>query len=142
MLITWIWILGIMGLLGLQFNLINIIISTFIFIFGLGDDFSIFTTDGLTQKFKEGKETIASHKVSIFLCAATTIIGLGALIFAKHPALKSIALISIIGIFCVVFIGQTVQPFLYNFFIQSRKEKGLPPWTIPTLTQLLRVNRR
>ena len=131
MLITWIWILGIMGLCGLQFNLINIIISTFIF--GLGDDFSIFITDGLTEKFKRGKETMASHKVSIFLSAVTILIGLGALIFAKHPALKSIALISIIGIFCVVIIGQTVQPFLYNFFIQSRKEKAQPPWTIPTL---------
>lgn len=131
MLITWIWILGIMGLMGLQFNIINIIISTFIF--GLGDDFSIFITDGLTRKFKEGKEVIASHRVSIFLSAITITFGLGALIFAKHPALRSIALISIIGIFCVLFIGQTVQPFLYNFFIQSRKEKGFAPWTIPTL---------
>lgn len=131
MVITWVWILGIMGLFGLKFNLINIIISTFIF--GLGDDFSIFITDGLTDKFKRGKETLASHHVSIFLSAVTVLIGLGALIFAKHPALKSIALISIIGIFCVVIIGQTVQPMLYHFFIQSRKEKGLPPWTIPTL---------
>lgn len=97
MVITWVWILGIMGLFGLQFNLINIIISTFIF--GLGDDFSIFITDGLTVKFKKGKATLASHKVSIFLSAVTVLIGLGALIFAKHPALKSIALISIIGIF-------------------------------------------
>ncbi len=131
MVITWIWILGIMGLMGLQFNLINIIISTFIF--GLGDDFSIFITDGLTEKYKRGKETLASHKVSIFLSAVTVLIGLGALIFAKHPALRSIAFISVIGIFCVVIIGQTVQPFLYNFFVQSRKDRGLPPWTIPTL---------
>ncbi len=131
MLITWIWILGIMALFGIQFNLINIIISTFIF--GLGDDFSIFTTDGLMKKYTERKETIASHKVSIFLCAATTIIGLGALIFAKHPALQSIALISIIGIFCVLIIGQTVQPFLFNAFIQNRKEKGLPPYTFSSL---------
>ena len=131
MVITWIWILGIMGIFGLQFNLINIIISTFIF--GLGDDFSIFITDGLTEKFKRGKEALASHKVSIFLSAVTVLFGLGALVFAKHPALRSIAFISIIGIFCVVVIGQTVQPFLYNFFIQSRKERGLPPWTLQTL---------
>jgi 1-acyl-sn-glycerol-3-phosphate acyltransferase len=131
MLITWIWILGLMSLFGLHFNIINIIISTFIF--GLGDDFSIFITDGLTRKFKEGKEVIASHRVSIFLAAITITFGLGALIFAKHPALRSIALISIIGIFCVLVIGQTMQPFLYNFFIQSRKEKGFPPWTLPTL---------
>ncbi len=131
MLISWIWILGIMGLFGLHFNIINIIISTFIF--GLGDDFSIFITDGLTRKFKENKPVFASHKVSIFLCAVATLLGLGVLIFAKHPALKSIAAISIIGILCVVIIGQTIQPLLFNFFIQSRKEKGLAPWTIPSL---------
>ncbi|HLP49800.1 MAG TPA: 1-acyl-sn-glycerol-3-phosphate acyltransferase [Chitinophagales bacterium] len=131
MVITWIWVLGIVGLFGIQFNLINIVISTFIF--GLGDDFSIFITDGLTEKYKKGKNTLASHKVSIFLSAVTILIGLGALIFAKHPALKSIALLSIVGIFCVVVVGQTVQPYLYNFFIQSRKDRGLPPWTISTL---------
>ncbi|MCW3128346.1 MAG: methyltransferase protein [Bacteroidetes bacterium] len=128
MFITWIWILGIMGLCGIQFNIINIIISTFIF--GLGDDFAIFITDGLTDKFKRGKDTLSSHKVSIFLGAATTIIGLGALIFAKHPALRSIALVSIIGIVCVLVIGQTIQPFIYNYYIQRRKEQGLPPYTI------------
>ncbi len=132
MLISWIWILGIMGLAGIHFNIINIIIATFIF--GLGDDFSIFITDGLTQKFKENKPIFASHKVSIFLCAIATLLGLGALIFAKHPALKSIAAISIIGILCVVFIGQTIQPLLYNYFIHSRKEKGFAPWTLPSLT--------
>ena len=128
MLITWIWILGIMGLFGIQFNIINIIISTFIF--GLGDDFAIFITDGLSEKFKSGKDTLSSHKVSIFLSAVTTIIGLGALIFARHPALRSIAAVSIIGIVCVLVIGQTIQPFIYNYYIQKRKEKGLAPYTL------------
>ncbi len=128
MFITWIWILGIMGLFGIQFNIINIIISTFIF--GLGDDFAIFITDGLTSKFKSGKDTLSSHKLSMFLGAATTIIGLGALIFAKHPALRSIAFVSIIGIVCVLVIGQTVQPFIYNFYLQRRKLKGFAPYTL------------
>jgi 1-acyl-sn-glycerol-3-phosphate acyltransferase len=131
MIITWIWILSFMYFFHIEFNIINIIISTFIF--GIGDDFSIFTTDGLLQKFRYNKSVINSHRTSIFLCAATTILGLGALIFARHPALHSIALISIIGICCVVFIGQTVQPFLFNMLIQKRKDKGLAPWTIPTL---------
>jgi uncharacterized protein len=131
MALSWIWILGIMGLLDLKFNIVNIIISTFIF--GLGDDFSIFITDGLSKKFKEGKDIIASHKEAIFLASVTTILGLGALIFAKHPALKSIAWLSILGLASVIIIGQTIQPLLFNFFIQKRKEKGLAPWTIPTL---------
>ena len=45
MFISWVWILGIMGLAGIQFNIINIIISALIF--GLGDDYSLFIMDGL-----------------------------------------------------------------------------------------------
>ena len=39
MLVSWVIILGLMGILGIEFNIINIILSTFIF--GIGDDFSI-----------------------------------------------------------------------------------------------------
>lgn len=128
---SWLWILGLMGLLRLKFNIVNVVISTFIF--GLGDDFSIFITDALNRKFKTGKNVLASHRTAIFLSAITTIFGLGVLIFAKHPALRSIAWLSIIGLFSVIIIGQTFQPLLYNFFIQHRKDKGLAPWTLRTL---------
>ncbi|MBC8033801.1 MAG: 1-acyl-sn-glycerol-3-phosphate acyltransferase, partial [Chitinophagaceae bacterium] len=127
MLITWIWILGIMGLLGIQFNIINIIISTLIF--GLGDDYSLFIMDGLLREYKTGKKNLASYKSCIFLSAITTITGLGVLIFAKHPALRSIALISIIGILCVVIISQILIPFLFTILIKNRTLNGLFPWT-------------
>ena len=42
MAVSWIWILGIMGLTGIQFNIVNIILATFIF--GQGDDYTIFMT--------------------------------------------------------------------------------------------------
>jgi uncharacterized protein len=128
MAISWVWILGIMGLFGIKFNLINIIISTFIF--GLGDDFVIFITDGLTQKFKQGKKLLPSFKTSNLLAALTVMISLGVLIFARHPALQSIALISLIGLFCVLLISQTLIPFLYKIFISGRAEKGKAPYTL------------
>lgn len=40
MTISWLWILGIMGLMDIRFNIVNIILATFIF--GLGDDYTIF----------------------------------------------------------------------------------------------------
>jgi len=129
MLISWVWILGIMGLFGIKFNIINIILSTFIF--GLGDDYSIFTMDGLLQKYKYGKEeNMSSFRSSIFLSAITTILGLGVMIFAKHPALRSIALVSIIGILCVVVISQVMIPVLFNWLITNRVNKGRAPWTL------------
>ena len=127
MVITWICILGIMGLLGIEFNIINIIISTLIF--GLGDDYSIFITDGLIEKYKVGKQKINSVKTSIYLSAITTVIGLGILIFAKHPALRSIAMVSVIGIFSILLVSQTLQPLLFNFFIQNRADKKQHPFT-------------
>lgn len=128
MAVSWIWILGIMGLFGIKFNIVNIILSTFIF--GLGDDYSIFMMDGLLQEYKTGKKTLSSFKSSIFLSAITTILGLGVLIFAKHPSLKSIALISIIGISTVVLISQVIIPFLFNWLITNRVKKNYAPWTL------------
>ena len=127
MFITWIWIVGIMSLFNIEFNIINIIVSALIF--GLGDDYSLFIMDGLLQEYKTGKKNLSSFKSSIFLSAITTIAGLGVLIFAKHPALKSIAFISITGILCVVLIAQVMIPFLFNFLITDRVKQHKFPWT-------------
>jgi uncharacterized protein len=131
MFISWLWILGIMGILGLKFNIINIIISTFIF--GLGDDYSIFIMDGLAHEYKYGRKNLASYKTSIFLSALTNIVGVGVLIFAEHPALKSIAAITIIGMCTVLFISFIVQPLCYNFLILNRRKRGLLPYTFQNL---------
>jgi len=128
MAISWIWILGIMGIFGIKFNIINIILSTFIF--GLGDDYSIFTMDGLLQQYKTGRKQLASFRSSILLSALTTMLGLGVLIFAKHPSLRSIAFVSIVGICCVVLTSQVLIPFLFNWLITNRVAKGRPPWTL------------
>ena len=128
MFISFVWILGIMGIFNIQFNIINIIISALIF--GLGDDYSLFIMDGLLQEYKTGKKNLLSFKSSIFLSAITTVAGLGVLIFAKHPALKSIAMISIIGMVCVVLIAQTLIPFLFTILIKNRADKKLYPWTV------------
>ena len=129
--LSWLWTLGIMGLFGLKFNIINIIICTFIF--GLGIDYSIFVVRGLTQKYKLGSDDIHSFKQSIILSAITTLVGIGVLIFAQHPALKSIALLAIVGIVSVIFITFTIPPILYNFLIQNRKDKGVVPFTLLSL---------
>jgi 1-acyl-sn-glycerol-3-phosphate acyltransferase len=127
MFITWIWILGIMALFNIEFNIVNVMVSTFIF--GLGDDYSIFIMDGLRSEYQYGKKVLSSIRTSIFLSAATTIAGLGVLIFAKHPALRSIASISIIGIVCVFVMSQTLEPFLFRRLITNRTRKGFTPMT-------------
>lgn len=135
MAISWVWILGIMGIFHIEFNIVNIIICTLIF--GLGDDYCIFMMDGLIEKYKNGHNKILISRSAIYVSALTTIIGLGVLIFAQHPALKSIALIAVLGIACVVMISQVLQPFLFNLFIQKRADKGLMPFTLWSFSKMI-----
>jgi 1-acyl-sn-glycerol-3-phosphate acyltransferase len=128
MVISWVWILGIAVILGIKFNFVNVIVTTFIF--GLGDDFSIFVTDGLLNKYKFGKDSLKSYQSAIALSATTTIIGTGTLIFAKHPAIHSIAFISVLGIVCILFISFVFQPVLFGFFVQNRIARKKAPVTL------------
>lgn len=118
---TWLLTIGIMGLFGVEFNIFNIIISTFIF--GLGIDYAIFITNGLLHGLKTGEKELPTHKTSILLSVITTILGVGVLVFAKHPALYSISLVSIIGIVSALLISFTIQPLLFTFFIGSKKQR-------------------
>ncbi len=127
MVLAWIWILGLASIFDIPFNFINIIVATFIF--GLGDDYSIFTTDGLIQQARTGVNSIKSTQSGIVLSGIATIIGTGVLIFARHPAIHSIAAISVIGIGSIMLITLYVQPRVYRFFVFNRTEKGLGPIT-------------
>ena len=128
--LTWMITIGVMGLLGISFNIFNIIISTFVF--GLGVDYSIFMTNGLLKKHKYCIHELATYKTSILLSVITTILGVGVLIVAKHPALQSVSIISIIGILSAVLISFTIQPLIFNFFIGWRISKGLAPLQLRT----------
>ena len=137
MAVSWIWILGIMSIFGIKFNIINIIVSTFIF--GLGDDYSIFIMNGMLEEYRTGRKNLSSYKTSIFLSAFTTIVGIGILIFAEHPALKSIAAITITGMVSVVIISFAIQPLLFRGLIGSRKERGIYPLTAINIIKTITV---
>ncbi|GGH38444.1 glycerol acyltransferase [Mangrovimonas yunxiaonensis] len=121
--LTWFLTIGIMGLLGIEFNIFNIIISTFIF--GLGVDYSIFITNGLLHEYRTGEQALPTHKASILLSVITTILGVGVLVFAKHPALHSMSVVSIIGILSALIISFTIQPVLFRLFIGSKHKRPI-----------------
>lgn len=135
MAVGWLIITGIMGILGVQFNIVNIILSTFIF--GMGDDFSIFILEGLLHNYKTGRELLNSHKTAIFFSSFTMIVGIGALIFAKHPALHSIALITILGMIAVVLISYVAEPLIFNSFVTRPTSQGRPPYTFGMIVRNL-----
>lgn len=118
MVISWIWILGIMALLGIRFNIVNIILATFIF--GQGDDYTIFITEGCQRESATGKPVLSEYTSGIMLSAAIMFIGIGSLIFAKHPALHSLAEVTIIGMGCVVLMARIIPPMIYNLIVPKK----------------------
>ena len=119
MAVSWIWILGIMSLLGIKFNIVNIILATFIF--GQGDDYTIFITEGCVSEYEHGKPVLAAYRRSIILSALIMFIGIGTLIFAKHPALHSLAEVTIVGMGSVVLMANLIPPMLFKWGKRIKK---------------------
>ena len=114
--LSWYVLQGIMGIFGLQFNLINIIIATFIF--GIGVDYSIFVMTGLIARAKgEGDNLLTYHKTAIFFSAFVLMIVTGSLLFATHPAIHSIGISTLIGMSSTILITYTLQPALFRWLM-------------------------
>jgi 1-acyl-sn-glycerol-3-phosphate acyltransferase len=135
MFVSWVIILGLMALFGIPFNIVNILLATFIF--GIGDDFSIFVLDGLSSEYERGAKTLSSHKLAIFFSTLTVIIGMGAMLFAQHPALQSVALVSVLGMCAVWIVAYTIQPILYRFLITTPANRGQTPVTFSGVLLML-----
>lgn len=133
--VSWIWILGIMQLGGIQFNIVNIILATFIF--GQGDDYTIFITEGMMYEYAYGKKMLASYKSSVALSALIMFIGIGTLIFAKHPAMRSLAEVTIIGMFTVVLMAYYLPPLLFRWITSSHGSYRDVPLTFKRLVYSL-----
>ena len=129
--LSWIWTLGFMGIFGIKFNIFNIIISSFIT--GLGIDYSIYIMQGLVQGYKTDNTNLLSYKTCILISVMISISGTGVLILAKHPALNSIALISIVGLLSVVIISYTFEPIFFYYLVKKRNQKRLLPVTLSDL---------
>jgi len=119
---------GILYFLGLELNIFSTVVCTLVF--GVGDDFSIFLTKAMQKEHTTGKNELPTYRISIILAVFTTILSIGSLIFAKHPALHSLALVALIGMLSVIIITSTLYPFWFRFLIINRQKKGLSPITL------------
>ena len=122
--VSWYVVKGVMGLMGMDFNMINIVIATFIF--GVGVDYSIFVMKGLLAKARgEDKSLLVQHKSAIFLSAFMLIMALGSLLFATHPAISSVGFTTLIGMSSTVLLTYTIQPALFRFMLKYKFFKRL-----------------
>lgn len=119
MAVSWMWILGIMTLCGMQFNIVNIILATFIF--GQGDDYTIFMTEGAVYEATHHRPMLATYKRAIMLSALIMFIGIGSLIVARHPALHSLAEVTIVGMSAVVLMAFVLPPVCLRILHKIKK---------------------
>ncbi len=126
--VSWIWILGIMQIFGMQFNIVNIILATFIF--GQGDDYTIFITEGLMYEYTTGKQRLKRYKSSVALSAIIMFIGIGTLIFSKHPAMRSLAEVAIIGMTTVVIMAYYLPPLVFRWLTEKNGKRREYPVTL------------
>ena len=126
--VGWAWILGIMHLGSIKFNIVNIILATFIF--GQGDDYTIFITEGLLYEYTYGKKMLKNYRNSVILSGILMFIGIGTLIFAKHPAMRSLAEVAIIGMATVVFMACYLPPFVFNWLTKKKGQLRQVPLTL------------
>lgn len=126
---------GLMGLFNIEFNIFSSIVYTLVF--GHGVDFSIFMTSALQKQYTTGRNELKTYRTSILLAVITTILAIGALIFAEHPALKSISSVALIGVVVAVIITFVFYPPIFKFFFQNRPAKGLSPVSLRLWIQTL-----
>ena len=131
MALSWVWILGLMSLLGIQFNVVNVILATFIF--GQGDDYTIFITEGCQYEYAYRRKMLSSYKSSIIISALIMFVGIGALIIAKHPALQSLAKVTIVGMFSVVLMAYLFPPLIFRWLVEGKQGSRLRPITLRNL---------
>lgn len=116
-LLSWLIVLGAMAAFNMQFNLINIIISTFIF--GIGVDYSIFVMNGLIGS-NENAALLKYHKCAIFFSAFILIVTVGSMLFAKHPAIQSVCFATLVGMISAVVFSYVMQPAVFRWMNRNK----------------------
>ena len=116
-LLSWLIVLGAMVIFDVRFNLINIIISTFIF--GIGVDYSIFVINGLSSNDSQSR-LLNYHKTAIFFSAVILIVTVSSMLIAVHPAIRSVGFSTLIGLLSAVILSYVVQPAIYRKIVKRK----------------------
>ena len=111
-LLSWIVVLGMMNIFGVRFNLISIIISTFIF--GIGVDYSIFVMNGLLV------QNLNYHKTAIFLSAVILVVTVSSMLLAQHPAIRSVGFATLVGLVSAVILSYVLQPAVFRWLNRKK----------------------
>ena len=97
---------GVMGWSGIEFNLFNIIAT--ILVIGLSVDLGIFMVSRVSQGYDPNTGP------AVLLGGLTSLVGMGALTLARHPALYSIGITVLLGMCGAIPAALVVIPVFFN----------------------------
>ncbi len=130
--------LGTMKLLGHPLDIPGLMLS--IVVFGMGVDYSLFLVRAYQRQADESHPDTVMIETSVFMAAASTLIGFGVLLFSEHSLLKSAGLTSLLGIAYSSTGAFLILPPLLSFYFH----RPAPPAdaNAPLADRILRRYRR
>ncbi len=106
-----IWMLGIMRLIGLRMNFVNIVVTPLIL--GIGIDDGIHIIHRYLEKRKEGVEDAIHHTGrAVVMTSLTTMVGFGSLVFAQYRGLATMGGLALLGVGLCLIASLTILPAL------------------------------
>ena len=81
-------------------------------------------------EYATGRKILRSFKNAVVLSALIMFVGIGALIIARHPALRSLAAVTVVGMFTVVAMAYYLPPLVFRFLTTKKGQPRKVPWTL------------
>ena len=117
-----VWMLGLIGLLGLNLDFANITVTPMVI--GLGIDYSVHIYYRYKEKDQGGVVSAISHTGrAILMTSLTTVAGYGSLFLARYTPMNSIGYLSVLGIICCLATTFIVMP-AFLAIEESRKKRS------------------
>ncbi|MFQ5795229.1 MAG: RND family transporter [Candidatus Bipolaricaulia bacterium] len=117
------WMLGGMGILGISFNFINILISPLLI--GIGVDHGIHLLHGY-REVHDIKRALLSTGLAILVTSLTTLMVFGSLLFARTPGTQMLGISATLGIGFTTLFSLTLLPALLTHRMRDERKDVQP----------------
>lgn len=114
------FLIGIMPVLGLDFNFINLIVIPMIVGIGI-DDGVHFTNTYCKSNYSNISEDMFQTGRAVILTSLTTLVGFGSIALSHYPGLRSMGYVAVIGISASMFAAIIVLPAIFSMMRNNKQ---------------------
>ena len=119
LLLSTVTVIGLMGMLKIEFDFINILII--LILIGIGTDYSLHISEAYIKEQKDLAHVVQQVGNGIFLSSITSIIGFSAIIFSNISSIQYTGIFVCCGIFFCYLFTMNTQVFLLHVFRRRLK---------------------